>query len=50
MITRIVKVDECPHLIWVPEHYREDGTCRCDDPDHAVMASWGYEWKDGAWR
>lgn len=40
----------CPHFIMVPEHYREDGTCRCDDPDHHEMQGWGYVWKDGGWR
>lgn len=34
----------CPHYIMVPEHYRADGSCRCDDPDATVMAEWGYRW------
>lgn len=34
----------CPHLILVPEHYRADGSCRCDDPTHAEMKEWGYTW------
>lgn len=21
----------CPHFILAPEHYRDDGTCRCDE-------------------
>jgi hypothetical protein len=41
---------KCPHTIMVAEHYREDGTCRCDDEANAVMAEWGYEWRDGGWR
>jgi len=40
----------CPHVIFMPDHYREDGACRCDDPDHVEMAEWGYVWRDGLWR
>lgn len=34
----------CPFLIMVPEHYREDGSCKCDDPDERAMMirEWGY--------
>lgn len=39
----------CPHVILVASHYREDGTCRCDDPNAPEMASWGYTWRDGRW-
>lgn len=42
-------VAACPHFILVPEHYREDGTCLCDDPDAPGMAEWGYEWNGGRW-
>lgn len=41
---------KCPHVILVADHYREDGTCRCDDPDYTDMGEWGYKWKDGQWR
>lgn len=41
---------KCPHAILVQEHYREDGTCRCDDPSHTEMREWGYRWKGGRWR
>lgn len=41
---------KCPHCIMVPEHYRTDNTCKCDDPNETVMAEWGYVWKDGQWR
>jgi len=34
----------CPFLIMLPEHYRADGTCRCDDPDHIEMIEWEYVW------
>lgn len=39
----------CPHCIMVADHYRADGTCKCNDPNETVMKEWGYEWKDGAW-
>lgn len=50
-VTRIsgAMVQGCPHAIMMPEHYREDGTCRCDDKDHKVMAEWGYRWNGSAW-
>jgi hypothetical protein len=35
---------KCPHFIMTPEHYRSDGTCRCDDITHTEMAKWGYQW------
>lgn len=34
----------CPHAIFVGEHYRANGSCRCDDPSATVMAEWGYVW------
>lgn len=40
----------CPHAILVADHYRPDGSCRCNDPEHAEMRAWGYEWSDGLWR
>jgi len=42
-------IAKCPHYIMVPEHYRYNGTCRCDDPEHSEMRDWGYKWKDGRW-
>jgi hypothetical protein len=39
-------IDSCPHLIMVPEHYNDDGTCRCGDQTHQEMADWGYTWSD----
>lgn len=38
----------CPHVIMVPEHYREDGTCKCDDPNEQAMMirEWGYSPSD----
>ena len=40
----------CPHFIMVAEHYRDDQSCRCNDPTHKLMKTWGYEWYNGAWR
>lgn len=34
----------CDHFIMVPEHYREDRSCRCDDVNDPHMAEWGYTW------
>ena len=34
----------CPHSIWVASHYREDESCKCDDPGERAMMirEWGY--------
>lgn len=39
---------KCPFTIMVPHHYREDGTCRCDDLEHRAMmiAEWEYTPED----
>lgn len=34
----------CPHFILVGEHYCEDGSCKCDDPNAKEMIDWGYRW------
>lgn len=50
---RIIKqsdITRCPHVIMVPEHYRADGTCRCNDREHKEMREWGYRWRNGQWR
>lgn len=39
----------CPHFIMVPDHYRGDGTCRCDDPSATEMSEWGYTWRESQW-
>jgi hypothetical protein len=44
---RVIKrssIQACPFFILMPEHYREDGSCRCDDPEHRklMIAEWGY--------
>lgn len=40
----------CPHFIMVPEHYRPDNTCRCDDHDATEMSEWGYVWDGQHWK
>lgn len=39
-------IAKCPHVIFATEHYRDDGTCKCNDPEAKEMAEWGYEWSD----
>jgi hypothetical protein len=41
----------CPHLILVADHYRADGTCRCNESEYPEMEKWGYEWSSeaGVW-
>jgi hypothetical protein len=38
----------CPFFIMIPDHYREDGSCKCNDPEHQKMMrkEWGYKKKD----
>ena len=39
---------KCPHFIMVASHYREDGTCKCDDPEEREMMirDWDYTEED----
>jgi len=39
-------IKQCPHLIIATEHHRQDGSCRCDDPDHKEMHGWEYQWDE----
>lgn len=41
---------KCPFTILVPDHYRADGTCKCNDAEHRKMMirEWGYKPKDFA--
>jgi hypothetical protein len=41
-------IKRCRFFILVPEHYREDGSCKCDDADHRKMMirEWGYKEAD----
>ena len=34
----------CPNFIFIGEHYRPDGSCKCDDPNEKVMHEGGYKW------
>ena len=42
-------IQACPLFMMVPQHYRSDESCRCDDPDHTEMAEWGYVWDGKVW-
>jgi hypothetical protein len=37
-------IGNCPFFILMPEHYREDGTCKCSNAEHRKMMikEWGY--------
>jgi hypothetical protein len=37
-------IGACPHVILVGDHYREDGSCRCNDPveQARMIREWGY--------
>lgn len=43
-----VNIAACPHVIMVADHYREDGTCKCNDPEEQKMMidEWGYSIED----
>jgi hypothetical protein len=46
---RDVDPKKCPHFIFAADHYREDGSCKCDDPEAKEMADWGYVWTGEKW-
>jgi hypothetical protein len=41
-------IRKCRFFIMNPDHYREDGSCKCNDPDHRAMMirSWEYSKED----
>lgn len=43
---------KCPHFIFNPVHYREDGSCKCGDSKDPYMKGWGYRWskKEKRWK
>jgi hypothetical protein len=47
-IIRQSDILKCRFVILIPEHYREDGSCKCDDPEHrrTMIKSWGYKRSD----
>lgn len=54
MSARVIALSDlkaCPYFILTPEHYRDDGSCLCNDPEATVMFEWGYTWDDeiGRW-
>jgi hypothetical protein len=52
IIIRTIKQSDmlrCPHYIMMPDHYRDDGTCRCNDKGHTEMHEWGYMWSGTEW-
>jgi hypothetical protein len=42
-------VHKCPHYIMMPDHYRDDGTCKCNELGHQDMLEWGYVWNGKSW-
>jgi len=44
-----VDVHNCPHYIMMPDHYRDDGTCKCNELGHQDMLAWGYVWNGKSW-
>lgn len=38
----------CRHVIMDPSHYRDDGSCKCDDPveQQRLIAEWEYTKED----
>jgi hypothetical protein len=49
-VVRYSDIGKCPHLIMSPTHFRDDGSCKCNDPNEKVMQEWGYRWRNGKWR
>lgn len=37
-------IGNCPFYIFLPDHYREDGTCKCSNAKHRKMMikEWDY--------
>ncbi len=48
-IISTASIRACTHFIFDPEHYRKDGTCRCNDSSHTEMGEWGYKWNGEKW-
>jgi len=43
-------INKCPFLIFGPEHYRADGTCKCNDPEHRKMMKREWQYTDADFR
>lgn len=41
-------IGSCPFYIFMPEHYHEDGSCKCNNAEHRRMMikEWGYSKRD----
>jgi hypothetical protein len=41
-------ISRCPFMIFSPDHYRDDGSCKSNNPEYRkkVMRKWGYTKKD----
>ncbi|KKK88414.1 hypothetical protein LCGC14_2743420 [marine sediment metagenome] len=41
-------ISACPHIIMLPGHYRDDGSCKCNDPQEQakMIREWGYSKSD----
>ncbi len=39
-------IGKCPFVIFDPSHYRDDGTCKCNDPEHREMMKREWEYTD----
>jgi hypothetical protein len=46
----VSRIGNCPHSIFVAEHYTDNG-CKCYDRSEKVMREWGYKWNEikGMW-
>jgi hypothetical protein len=42
-------IGKCPFAIFDARHYRLDGTCKCNEREHAIMEEWGYKWNGTEW-
>ena len=44
----LADIQRCRFSIIVPEHYRDDGSCKCNDAEHRKMMirDWEYSRKD----
>jgi hypothetical protein len=40
-------IRRCRFLILLPDHYRDDGTCKCDDPAHRALMIREHGYKSG---
>lgn len=43
-IMKTEDIKKCRFVILLPDHYRDDGSCKCDDPveREKMIREWGY--------